>query len=84
MVNNPVLRYHGGKWRMAPWVIEHFPEHGFYIEPFAGAASVLMRKPVSKVEVLNDANSRLVSCFRVLRNRAQAEMVAEMRWIMKS
>ena len=78
MVNNPVLRYHGGKWRMAPWVIEHFPVHGFYIEPFAGAASVLMRKPVSKVEVLNDVNGRLVSFFRVLRNRAQAEMVAEL------
>lgn len=77
-MRKPVLRYHGGKWRLAPWIIQHFPDHGFYIEPFAGAASVLMRKPLSAVEVINDINGRVVSCFRVLRNRAQAEIVMEM------
>lgn len=27
----PVLRYHGGKWKLAPWVIEHFPPHRIYM-----------------------------------------------------
>ena len=25
--SRPVMRWHGGKWRLAPWVISHFPWH---------------------------------------------------------
>lgn len=32
----PVLRYHGGKWRIAPWIIAQFPAHRVYVEPFGG------------------------------------------------
>lgn len=77
-MKRPVLRYHGGKWRLAPWVIAHFPRHGFHIEPFAGAGSILMRKSPSKVEVLNDLNGRLVNLFRVLRNPEQAGQVVDL------
>lgn len=23
----PVLRYHGGKWKLADWIISYFPRH---------------------------------------------------------
>jgi DNA adenine methylase len=65
----PVLRYHGGKWMLAPWIIEHFPAHRIYTEAFGGAASVLLRKPrATMVEVYNDLDSEIVSLFAVIRN----------------
>lgn len=68
----PALRYHGGKWRDAPWIIDHFPPHRRYIEPFGGGASVLLRKPRSYAEIYNDLDGEVVNLFRVLRNPSQA------------
>lgn len=67
-----MLRYHGGKWRLAPWVISFFPEHKVYVEPFAGAGSVLMRKPRANGELINDMDGEVCNLFRVLRDPSQA------------
>lgn len=65
----PALRYFGSKWRIAPWIISQFPEHECYVEPFMGSAAVLLRKPPSPIEYLNDLDGEVVNFFRVLRDR---------------
>ena len=64
----PVLRYHGGKFRLAPWIISHFPVHRVYVEPFGGGGSVLMQKPRAAGEIYNDLDDEVVGVFRVLRD----------------
>lgn len=70
-IERPALRYYGGKWRIASWVIEQFPQHTCYVEAFAGGASVLFQKTPSKFEVINDLDSDVVNFFDVLRWKPQ-------------
>ncbi len=70
-MKRPVMRYHGGKFRLADWVISFFPYHMTYVEPFGGAAGVLMKKERAYAEVYNDLDSDVVNLFRVLRNKDQ-------------
>jgi DNA adenine methylase len=69
----PAIRWHGGKWRLAPWIIAHFPPHRVYVEPFGGGASVLLRKPAIAAECYNDLDGQVVNVFRVLRDPASAD-----------
>lgn len=70
-VQHPALRYYGGKFRLGWWIAGQFPAHDTYVEPFGGAAGVLLRKHPSPVEIYNDLDGRLVSFFRVLRENPQ-------------
>ena len=63
-----IMRYHGAKWRLAPWIIKQFPNHYCYAEPFGGSAAVLLSKEPAAREVYNDKNDELVTLFNVIRD----------------
>lgn len=63
------LPYPGGKSKLAPWIIQHIPQHDTYVEVFGGGAGVLFNKPRSKYEIYNDVDGDLTQFFRVLRER---------------
>lgn len=77
MITAPAIRYHGGKFRLAPWVMEFFPDHRIYVEPFGGAAGVLIQKPRAYSEVYNDLDGDLVNFFRVVQNAGLRQQLIE-------
>ncbi len=66
-----ILRYHGGKVRLAPKLISLMPRRTCYVEPFGGGAAVLLAKPRSKLEIYNDLSGEMVALFRVIRDRGE-------------
>jgi len=78
----PAIKWHGGKFYLADWIIGLMPPHLHYVEPFAGGLQVLLRKnPInpslavgSKAheqgcsEVVNDLHGGLTNFWRVIRD----------------
>lgn len=76
----PALRYHGGKWRAASWIVSCLPEdHDVYVEPFGGSAAVLLKKQRSAIEVYNDLDGEVVNFFWALRDRPE-ELIRAIYW----
>lgn len=70
-MNKIVLHQYGGKASMAKWIVSHFPEHRVYLEPFCGSAAVLLAKPPSFIEIVNDLNERIINVFRQIQQHPQ-------------
>ncbi|MDH5511482.1 MAG: DNA adenine methylase [Nitrospinota bacterium] len=71
-LTRPIMRYPGGKWKLARRIISHFPGHMRYVEPYVGAGSVLMKKHRVHSEYINDLDGNVVNVFRVLRDTRMA------------
>ena len=68
------LPWMGGKYHLARRILDEFPPadtYDTYVEPFGGAAHVLLLKPVQKhFEVYNDLNGDLVNFWLQCRDNA--------------
>ncbi len=62
-----IFKYPGAKWSLAPWIIEHFPPHHSYLEPFFGSGAVLFTKERSAIETVNDLDGDVVNLFDWIR-----------------
>ncbi|MCU0909774.1 MAG: DNA adenine methylase [Rhodobacteraceae bacterium] len=63
-----ILRYHGGKVRLAYRIVAAMPLHETYVEPYGGGAAVLLAKSRARLEVYNDLDGDMVNLFRVIRD----------------
>ena len=63
------IPYKGSKSRIADWVVEHLPTHGHYVDVCGGGLSVLMAKPRSRLETVNDADGDLVHLWATIRDQ---------------
>lgn len=69
-----VLKYPGAKWNIAGWIINNFPpgyEKMTYLEPFFGSGAIMFNKKRSKIETINDLDSRVVNLFKVIRDEPE-------------
>lgn len=75
----PAIKWHGSKWRLAPWIISHLPlyhQHDLFVEAFGGSAAVTLQKPRSRLEVYNDLDLNIYNYFQVLRDQTQELITA--------
>ncbi len=69
----PLIRWPGGKARMAKRLTAMMPPHDTYVEPFAGGASVFFHKPLAEKNVVADADEYVIKLYRDVRNGALAQ-----------
>jgi len=67
----PPFPYFGGKQTLASRIAQLLPTAQHYVEPFAGSLAVLLAKPRSPMETVNDLDGDLMLFWRILRDRPQ-------------
>lgn len=71
MLSAPPFPYFGGKQSVADRIVALLPPARHYVEPFAGSLALLLAKPRSPMETVNDLDGDLVLFWRMLRDRPQ-------------
>lgn len=77
------LPYIGGKSKLSETIIDLMPDHDAYCEVFCGAGWVFFRKEPSRFEVINDLDSDLICCYRVLQHHLE-EFLRQFKWMLCS
>ncbi len=64
-----ILSRLGNKSAIADKIIQYFPSHKIYIEPFFGAGGMFFNKPKVQYNIVNDIDSDVFNLFMVVRNQ---------------
>lgn len=62
----------GGKRTLAPRIVAELGKHTQYFEPFCGGLSIILSKPPSQKETVNDLHGDVVNLARVVSDEAMA------------
>ena len=68
---------------MAKRILNSFPEHTCYVEPFCGGAAIFLKKRPSKSEVINDIDGELINLYRCIQNHPE-ELIRQSATILHS
>lgn len=67
-----IAPWFGAKRTLAPTIVEQLGPHTAYFEPFCGSMAVLLAKPPTKYETVNDLHGDLTNLARVLQDEHMA------------
>ena len=71
-------RQYGGKASIAKWIVSRLPQHRVYMEPCCASAAVLLAKPRSFIEIVNDLDDGIMAMWRAI--QSQPEQLAALLW----
>ena len=73
----PVLKWAGGKSRVLPQLVNHFPCNCVrYIEPFIGGGAVYFALKKNIPAIVNDFNGELINLYKVIRDSPNELMLS--------
>jgi DNA adenine methylase len=77
----PAFPWLGGKGWLVQKIADRLPRKACYVEPFAGAAAMLLALPESPVEILNDRNRDLVGFYWVMQEDSlRTALLERLQW----
>lgn len=66
--------WYGAKRLLGKKIVEEFGPHRIYWEPFCGSMAVLMNKPPTVMETVNDLHGDLINLARIIKDRELAPL----------
>src|SRR5574343_516470 len=68
---NMILNRIGNKKTIAEKIIQYFPKHEIYVEPFFGAGGMFFSKPKAKYNFVNDNDKEVFNLFMVAKDKPE-------------